>query len=270
MHIALFAAAFMAVFALESGVFTSTQFRVVSRLPPPGSTVPIAGYSVSNVFPHDRQAFTQGLEYRDGFLFESTGLTGRSTVRKVELRTGRILQQVSLAREHFGEGLTLWGSTILQLTWQTNIGVVYDRDTFRRLRTFAYAGEGWGLTHSPSQIVMSDGTAFLRFLDPTSLKEIKRIRVIDAGFPIERLNELEWINGEIYANVWQTDLIVRISPDTGRVLRWVNLAGLLPESERRRGADVLNGIAYDTDGRRLFVTGKLWPSVFEIMLQQSR
>jgi len=246
------------------------QSHQVQRLPPVGSRAPVSSYAVARVYPHDPRAFTQGIEYRDGALYEGTGLNGQSTLRKVELATGKVLQQVAVPPEYFGEGITTWGETILQLTWQSQLGFVYDRNTFKQLRTFKYMGEGWGLTHNADAIIMSDGSASLRFFDPKTLTETRRLLVTDAGIVIRDLNELEWVNGEIYANVWQTNFIARISPATGRVLGWINLTGLLTPEDQQRGADVLNGIAYDTAARRLFVTGKLWPKLFEIRVSGPR
>ena len=240
------------------------QSHQVQRLPPVGSRASVAGYTVRHAYPHDPRAFTQGIEYRDGVLYEGTGLNGQSSLRRVELTTGKVLQQAALPPEYFGEGITTWGETILQLTWQSQVGFVYDRNTFKQLRTFRYSGEGWGLTHNATQLIMSDGSASLRFLDPKTFTETRRLLVTDAGIIIRELNELEWVDGEIYANVWQTNFIARISPSTGRVLGWIDLTGLLSPEEQRAGADVLNGIAYDAAGTRLFVTGKLWPKVFEI------
>jgi glutaminyl-peptide cyclotransferase len=222
---------------------------------------------VKHIYPHDAQSFTQGLEYRAGVLYEGTGVNGQSTLRKVDLTTGRVLEQTSLPRTYFGEGITLWHDSIIQLTWQSQIGFVYDRANLRQVRTFTYPGEGWGLTHDATRLIMSDGTARLRFLDPATLREMgERLLVTDAGIPILDLNELEWVAGEIYANVWQTNFVACISPTTGRVVEWVNLAGLLNPAETGH-ADVLNGIAYDAQGKRLFVTGKLWPKLFEIEIQ---
>ena len=188
------------------------QSHQVQRLPPVGSQAPVAGYVIRHVYPHDPRAFTQGIEYRDDALYEGTGLNGQSTLRRVELVTGKVLQQVSVPSEYFGEGITMWGETILQLTWQSQLGFVYDRNTFKQLRTFRYNGEGWGLTHNATQLIMSDGSASLRFIDPKTLTEIRRLLVTDAGIVIRDLNELEWVNGEIYANVWQTNFVARISP----------------------------------------------------------
>jgi glutamine cyclotransferase len=226
---------------------------------------PSADYQIVHVYPHDSQAFTQGLIYVDGRLYESTGLNGRSSLRMEDLSTGRVLQHYDLPAQHFGEGLTDWGNTLVQLTWRSHTGFVYDRFSFSLLRTFHYEGEGWGLTHDDKQLIMSDGTSYLRFLDPKSFRQSRRIHVIDqAGHPVHDLNELEYIRGEIYANVWGTDRIARISPRTGRVLGWIDLSGIIDKGELGSSDAVLNGIAYDSVGERLFVTGKLWPKLFEI------
>jgi glutamine cyclotransferase len=224
------------------------------------------GYQVVHVYPHDRNAFTQGLEFRAGFLYEGTGLNGHSTLRKVKLETGEVVQQISLSPEYFGEGITVINQQIIELTWRTETGFVYDQNSFRRLRSFSYPGEGWGLANDGAQIYMSDGTPQIRVWDPVTLQEKKRITVRDGTAPVTYLNELEWVRGEIYANVWQTDRIVRISPTDGRVLGWVDLSGILPAADRTEHVDVLNGIAYDVLGDRLFVTGKLWPKLFEIKI----
>jgi glutamine cyclotransferase len=232
------------------------------------SVVPTYGYEVVRSYPHDRTAFTQGIIFRDGVFYEGTGLNGRSTLRKVKPETGEVLAAKPLGPEYFGEGITDWKGSLLQITWKNEIGFVYDVNTFERTRTFSYTGEGWGLTHDGTRIIMSDGTAQLRFLDPSTLSETGRITVRDARGPVEELNELEYIKGEIYANVWRTERIARISPKDGRVTGWIDLAGLLTPAERA-GTDVLNGIAYDAAGDRLFVTGKLWPRVFEIKIDKS-
>ena len=227
------------------------------------SVAPVAGYRVVQSYPHDPQAYTQGLIYSDGALFEGTGLNGQSTIRKVRLETGEVLQVHKLEPQYFGEGIALWNGSLIQLTWQSEIGFVYDRKTFRPTRTFTYTGEGWGLTHDGARLIMSDGTAQLRFLSPKTFKETGRLTVRDAGMPVAQLNELEYIRGEIYANIWQTDRIARISPATGQVTGWIDLSGLLSPAEAA-AAEVLNGIAYDAAGDRLFVTGKLWPRLFHI------
>ena len=236
------------------------------------SAPPIYGYTVVGSYPHDRQAYTQGLEYVDGVLYESTGQVGRSGIRRVRLETGEVLQMQRLGGPHFGEGITVWKNRIIQLTWQSGLGFVYDRQTLQQQRTFKYSGEGWGMTHDGTRLIMSDGseTGTLRFLDPETLGQIGTLIVRDSAGPVARLNELEWVKGEIYANVWQTDRIAAISPKTGRVTAWIDLAGLLDPREAA-GLDtvndaVLNGIAYDAKGDRLFVTGKLWPRIFEIKI----
>jgi glutaminyl-peptide cyclotransferase len=227
---------------------------------------PEYGYQVIQTYPHDPNAFTEGLEYRAGFLYESTGLKGRSWLRKEKLETGQVLQQIDLDPEYFGEGITIINQQIIRLTWQSNIGFVYNQQSFHQLRSFNYPGEGWALTNDGQNIYMDDGTAQIRVWDPVTLQEKRRITVRDHGQPILNLNELEWVRGEIYANIWQTDRIARISPMDGRVLGWIDLTGLLPPSDHTEEGAVLNGIAYDVLGNRLFVTGKLWPKLFQIKL----
>ncbi len=221
---------------------------------------------IIHTFPHDPTAFTQGLAYRNGFLYEGTGLTGKSSLRKVRLETGEIVHQVDLPRELFGEGITLVKNEVIQLTWQSQTGFVYNLSDFHLLRQFSYSGEGWGLCTNGREIFMSDGTAELRVLDAATLAEKRRFTVHDGDTRIDQLNELEFVDGEIFANVWQTDRIARISPQTGKVLGWIDLKGLLSPIYRLGSEAVLNGIAYDPNRKRLFVTGKLWPSVFEIQL----
>jgi glutamine cyclotransferase len=227
-------------------------------------------YRVVHSYPHDAQAFTQGLVYADGHLYESTGLQGHSSLRMVDVETGRVLQELAVPSQYFAEGLAAWGSTLVQLTWQSHTAFVYDRFSFRELRTESYTGEGWGLTADGKQLILSDGTAELRFLDPATFHELRRVTVKDHGRPVKELNELEFVKGEIYANVWYSDRIARISPVSGKVLGWIDLSGLLPRSERNDGEAVLNGIAYDAAHDRLFVTGKLWPRLFEIKVMKSR
>jgi glutaminyl-peptide cyclotransferase len=221
-------------------------------------------FQIIHSYPHDRGAFTQGLLYLDGHLYESTGLEGQSSLRMEDLETGRILQHIDLPAKDFGEGLAAFGSTLVQLTWQNHVIYVYDRFSFRQLRTVNYPGEGWGLTSDGKNLILSDGTATLRFLNPDTFQELRRITVKSHGDPVTRLNELEYIHGEIYANIWYSDRIVRISPRDGSVLGFIDLTGLLPAAERSSSGAVLNGIAYDAQHDRLFVTGKLWPKIFEI------
>ncbi len=226
---------------------------------------PVYGYRVLAVYPHDPNAFTQGLIYYQGDFYESTGLHGRSSLRKVDLETGEVLQIRDLPDAYFAEGLTLFDDKLYQLTWQSHIGFIYDRASFELLDTFRYATEGWGLTQDGRELIMSDGTPNLYFLDPNTLEIRRQVEVADENGPVWKLNELEYIDGAVYANVWQTDRIARIDPGTGRVTAWIDLTGLLPP-EDRPGANVLNGIAWDEDGGRLFVTGKLWPKLFQIQL----
>jgi glutaminyl-peptide cyclotransferase len=228
------------------------------------------GYQVVHAYPHDQSAFTQGLLYLDGHLYESTGLEGQSSLRMDDLETGKILQFAPLAANYFGEGLAAWGSELIQLTWQNHVAIVYDRFSFRQLRTFDYPGEGWGLTADDKTLILSDGTATLRFLDPATFREVRRVTVKSHGVPVTKLNELEYIHGEIYANIWYSDRIVRISPRDGTVLGFIDLAGLLPASQRANSGAVLNGIAYDSAHDRLFVTGKLWPKIFEIRINPEK
>ena len=228
--------------------------------------VPVYSYNIVNAYPHDRDAFTQGLVFENGVLYEGTGRFGYSTLRRVELETGAILQIRELPDQFFGEGITIYGNRIIQLTWQSNVGFVYDKNSFELLQEFNYSTEGWGITHDGTRLIMSGGTSTLHFLDPQTFEEIGQVEVFDNDGPVTRLNELEYVQGEIYANVWQTDRIARIAPETGRVVGWIELGGLLTAEDCSQPVDVLNGIAYDADNGRLFVTGKLWPKLFEIEL----
>jgi glutaminyl-peptide cyclotransferase len=231
------------------------------------AAVPVYGYKIVHTYPHDTGAYTEGLFYKDGYLYESTGELGQSTVRKVDLRTGETVLRHNLPARYFGEGIVDWKGRLVQLTWKSQTGFVYDLDSFKLQHTFAYPGEGWALTRDNRQIYMSDGTAVLRVLDPETLAVVRRIAVTDAGKPVIHLNELEWIKGEIYANVWLTNRIARIDPASGHVVGWIDLDGLPGTSELAEpGNDVLNGIAYDAAHDRLFVTGKHWPALFEITL----
>jgi glutaminyl-peptide cyclotransferase len=228
--------------------------------------IPVYTYDVVNVYPHDPNAFTQGLVFDGEMLYEGTGLNGRSSLRRVNLTSGEVLQQVDLEPAYFGEGIVVWGDQIIQLTWQNQLGFIYDKTTFEQLRTFTYPTQGWGITHDGRRLIMSDGSAKLYFWDPETLTPVDAVDVYDLNGPVYQLNELEYIDGEIWANIWQTDRIARIDPVTGQVLGWIDLSGLLTPEERAR-ADGLNGIAYLSEGDRLFVTGKLWPKLFEIRLK---
>ncbi len=225
---------------------------------------PVCTYELVNSYPHDSEAFTQGLVVADGVLYEGTGLYGESSLRRVDLETGVVEQSVPLGPSFFGEGITVVGDRILQLTWQNDVGFVYDRDTFAQLDTFTYTSEGWGLTFDGSRLIRSDGSSTIDFWDATTYEAVGSIIVTDDVGPVIRLNELEWIQGEIFANIWYSDRIARIDPTTGKVRWYVDLSGLGPLAGS--GAGVLNGIAWDADGDRLFVTGKNWSWLFEIAL----
>jgi glutamine cyclotransferase len=229
-----------------------------------GKVVPVYGYKVINVYPHDKRAFTQGLVFEGGFLYEGTGLVGRSTLRKVELETGKIVKGRKVSEEYFGEGITIYGDKIIQLTLRAKVGLIYDRESFELVGQFNYPTEGWGITHNGKSLIRSDGTSTLYFLNPETFEQTGRIEVTDSDGPVSGLNELEYVQGQIYANVWRTDRVARIDPKTGRVTGWIDLAGLLGLYSRGQLVDVLNGIAYDAANGRLFVTGKLWPKLFEI------
>lgn len=252
---------------------TPTPVAISTMLPvsiTPGSPAPARApvyiYRVIDTFFHDPEAFTQGLVFQDGVLYEGTGLYGRSSLRKVELETGRILQQTDLPAQYFGEGIAVLGGKLFQLTWQSQTGFVYDKETFELLDQFTYPGEGWGLTHDGVHLIMSDGTSTLRLIDPQNLNQVGQVEVLDGDVPVGRLNELEYVAGQVWANVWQTNNIVRIDPATGQVVGWIDLSGLLLPEDVLQTVDVLNGIAYDAGSNRIFVTGKLWPKLFEIEL----
>ncbi len=230
------------------------------------NNIPIYTYRIVNTFLHDPSAYTQGLTYYNGMLYEGTGLNGRSSVRKIELETGAILQENRLPDKYFGEGITIYQNKIIQLTWQSYIGIVYDLKSLIELEKFYYFTEGWGLTHDGSKLIMSDGSANLYFMDPHNFSQIGKILVKDDNGPVTGLNELEYINGEVFANVYPKNRIAIISPETGKITAWLNLQGLLSREDRTQQVDVLNGIAYDAENDRIFVTGKLWPKLFEIKL----
>lgn len=225
---------------------------------------------VVNEYRHDANAYSQGLIFVDGTLYEGTGKYGRSTLRRVDLKTGQVQQQISLSDRIFGEGITAWEDKIVQLSWKENVGMVYDRKTFELKQRFRYSGEGWGITHDGRNLIISDGTSTLRFLDPKTFKVVRRLSVRNGRNRIRHLNELEFVNGEILANVWYKDYIVRISPTSGEVTGYIDLSRLWPQNQRPNKEAVLNGIAYDEVGKRLFVTGKNWPSLYEIRLVTQR
>jgi glutamine cyclotransferase len=227
--------------------------------------VPVYGYRIVNAYPHDPGAFTQGLIYHDGRLYEGTGLHGASSLRKVEIETGKVLNRSDLPEKYFGEGIAFCGNRFIQLTYQSKISFIYDLD-LRQVSSFNYPTEGWGLTCDGDNLILSDGTATLRWLDAKTFRIVKQITVTDQGRPVSNLNELEFVKGEIFANIWETDTIARISPDTGSILGWIDLGGLARQFDPATPVDVLNGIAYDAQRDRLFVTGKFWPKLFEIRL----
>jgi glutaminyl-peptide cyclotransferase len=239
--------------------------------PAAGAEVPIYDVEVVHTYPHDPQAFTEGLFYLNGYLYESTGLEEHSSIRKVRIETGEVLQKIDIPAQYFGEGIVNWGRTLISLTWKSHVGFIFNLDNLKPKGEFHYAGEGWALTRDDKRIIMSDGTSELRFLDPTTLRETGRIRVTLNGNPVQNVNELEWVKGEIFANVWQTNWILRIDPSNGAVVGVINLSGLLKAADIVPGqTDVLNGIAYDAKNNRLFVTGKNWPKLFEIHLRNAK
>jgi len=253
---------FMCVSAGVLLIYPSVSAESKKAVVPP----PVFHYRVVNVYPHDEKAFTQGLAVEDGLIYEGTGLNGQSALRQIRLKTGDVLKTHKLLQEFFGEGIVLYKNKIIQLTWKSHVGFVYDKDSFKMLNTFYYPTEGWGITYDGKQLIMSDGTSILYFLNPETLKETQHIDVRDQNVPVTRLNELEYVRGEIYANVWLTNRIVRIDPRTGRVTGWIDLEGLSPFRNSDNQKKTLNGIAYDAKNDRLFVTGKLWPKIYEIKL----
>jgi len=224
-------------------------------------------YEVVNSYPHDRTSFTQGLVWNDGGFYESTGQYGSSKLRRLEFPSGHVAREIDLSPELFGEGLALIGNRLIQLTWKSHRGFVYDRDTFQLSREFSYDTEGWGLTYDGTNLILSDGSSDLFYIDPASFKVIRKLSVKLNDRPIRELNELEFIEGEIWANVWQTDLVLRIDPQTGSVKSYLDLKGILAPSDSRGDENVLNGIAYDPEHKRVFITGKLWPRIFEIRVK---
>lgn len=235
---------------------------------PANAPVPKYGYQVVNIYPHDSNAFTQGLILVDGKLLESTGQAGSSSLRRVELETGKILKKVDIPVPYFAEGIAVLNGKVYQLTWQHNVGFIYDAQTLERAGQFNYRGEGWGLTTDGKSLIMSDGTSRLKFLDPASFEVTRTISVLDGNTPVDQLNELEFVQGEIYANVWHDQKIAVIDPQSGRVKAWIDLTGLMPEGELQDAEAVLNGVAYDQANNKLYVTGKLWPRLFEIKVKR--
>jgi len=236
--------------------------------PAANAVVPRYGYQIVNIWPHDSNAFTQGLILADGKLLESTGEVGRSSLRSVDLQTGRVLKKVDVPQPYFAEGIALLNGKIYQLTWQHQVGFIYDAQSFDRVGQFNYAGEGWGFTTDGKSLILSDGSNRIRFIDPTDFRVTKTITVLDGQTPIDQLNELEYVQGSIYANVWHDDRIAIIDPQNGHVTAWINLAGLIPQGELQDPEAVLNGIAYDQANDKLYVTGKLWPRLFEIKIKR--
>ena len=247
-----------------TNLFAEKRHADSSSPQPLRSAIKVYSYKIVNVYPHDRSAFTQGLAFEKGVLYEGTGLRGRSSLRSVDLETGRILQICRLPDHIFGEGISVYNDKIIQLTWDSGFGFIYDRGSFDLLNKFTYHNEGWGITYDGERLIMSDGTSIIRFWDPEGLEETGQIQVHNENGPVENLNELEYVKGEIYANIWKSDRIAKIAPDTGQVTGWIDLKGLFTPEGPAKPVDVLNGIAYDSENDRLFVTGKLWPELFEI------
>lgn len=266
-------------------IFKTTALLVLVALPhagcgkraAPSESVPASvpggvanyTYEVTHTWPHDDRAFTQGLVFHNGSLIESTGINGMSSLREVEWQSGKVLKMISVPAQYFAEGLAIIGDRAYQLTWRNHKGFIYNVDTFQLLGDFSYTGEGWGLTTDGQLLILSDGTSRIRFLDPKTFAVVRTIDVRNGDKPVDQLNELEYIRGEIFANVWQTDQMVRIDPASGKVVGVINFAGLLPAAERGPNTDVLNGIAYDPDNDRLIVTGKFWPKLFEVRLKRT-
>jgi len=230
------------------------------------NVIPVYTYQVLNTYPHDQSAFTEGLVFEEGVLYEGTGLYECSNLRRVELETGKVLQVRELPNQYFGEGITIYKNKIIQLTWKSNLGFVYDKSNFKLLQEFNYPTEGWGITYDGKYLLMSDGTSTLHFLDPETFEEISQIEVYENDVPVTKINELEYVQGEIFANIWLTERIARINPLTGQVTGWIDLKGILSPEDCNEKVDVLNGIAYDAKNNRLLVTGKFWPKLFEIEL----
>ena len=251
---------------LVFGGIISVSYFLNMRSRDNSNAPPLYSYKVIHIYHHDPNAFTQGLVFENGFLYEGTGLYGFSSLRRVELETGAVLQIREIPDQFFGEGITIFENKIIQLTWQSKIGFVYNKYTFKLLHEFNYPYEGWGITHDGKHLMISDGTSTIHFLDPDTFKEVGQIIVHENDTSVTGINELEYIKGEIYANIWQTERIARIDPISGHVIGWIDLKGILSYGDYNKKVDVLNGIAYDTINERLFVTGKFWPDIFEIEL----
>jgi len=245
----------------------SSQHRAIVAEAVASRSAPVYSFEVVNIFPHDSYAFTQGLVIQDGVLVESTGLNGRSSLRRVDLASGNVLKKVDISEQYFAEGVTIFKGRVFQLTWKAGKGFIYDPATFERTGEFSYSGEGWGLTHDDRSLILSDGTNEIRFINPENFSVERTIKVTAGGKKLDELNELEYVKGEIFANIWQDDRIVRIDPNSGEVVGWIDLTGLLSPTDRTTQTNVLNGIAYDAAADRLFVTGKLWPKLFEVKLK---
>jgi glutamine cyclotransferase len=259
--------------ASSSGQASAVPSATVSAAPTaapstaPAGEIPVWTYEIINTYPHDSSSYTQGLIYRDDVLYESAGQYNESSLRKVDLKTGKVLKKIPVPGQYFAEGMTVFKGKVFQLTWREEKVFVYEPDTFRKTGEFTYEGEGWGLTHDGQQLIMSDGSSQIRFINADTFKMERRINVTLKGRPVEELNELEYIKGEIYANIYQTDRIVRIDPKTGQVLGMIDMTGILPGKSPDEMDNVLNGIAYDEKGERIFITGKRWPKLFEVRLK---
>jgi glutamine cyclotransferase len=251
---------------LISGIVRLLLTAALTQAASMQAATPVLGYKVVAKFPHSTESYTEGFFYLNGLFYEGTGREGHSAILVTQPETGKVMQRLEIPVQYFGEGIVDWGPNLLEWTWQSHIGFVYDRFSLRKLREFTYTGEGWGITRTATQLITSDGTATLRFRDPETFRELRHIVVKDGVQAIGQLNELEFIKGEIYANVWHSDRIARISPKDGHVIAWIDLTGILPDNQKVDGESVLNGIAYDAQHDRLFVTGKQWPTVFEIQM----
>ena len=249
---------------LVSGIASLFLFATFVYSSAAKAAAPVFGYKIVAKYPHSTESYTEGFFYLNGLFYEGTGREGHSAILVTQPETGKVMQRLEIPAQYFGEGIVDWGPNLLEWTWQSHIGFIYDRFSLRKLREFTYSGEGWGMTRTATQIITSDGTATLRFRDPETFRETRHIVVKDGARTIDQLNELEFIKGEIYANIWHSDRIARISPKDGHVIAWIDLTGILPDNQKINAESVLNGIAYDPQHDRLYVTGKQWPAVFQI------